>query len=231
MSYLRRHHVGLLALFVALGGTSYAASQLPRNSVGSTQLRAGAVHASDISSGAVTLAKLDRGARGQLAGQPGAAGPQGPAGPDGPAGAQGPKGDTGTVDTANFFTKADSDARFLGIGAVRSVHTQVQSSNALVFDVGGVRANVTCGSSASALVFGNISGSPARIFDQTNGVVTSVGDGGSVALATANNGQNVHTVLQVAWGASLERMTTFVVSVSRPGGCPVEAWATAITNG
>jgi hypothetical protein len=32
MSYLRRHHVGLLALFIALGGTSYAATQLPRYS-------------------------------------------------------------------------------------------------------------------------------------------------------------------------------------------------------
>ena len=33
--YLRRHHVALLALFLALGGTSYAASQIPANSIGS----------------------------------------------------------------------------------------------------------------------------------------------------------------------------------------------------
>ena len=35
--------VALLALFVALGGTGYAVSSLPRNSVGPKQLRTGAV--------------------------------------------------------------------------------------------------------------------------------------------------------------------------------------------
>ena len=30
--YLRRHHLALLALFVALGGISYAATRLPANS-------------------------------------------------------------------------------------------------------------------------------------------------------------------------------------------------------
>ena len=42
-SYLKRHHVGLLALLIALGGTSYAAAKLPRNSVGSAQLKRNAV--------------------------------------------------------------------------------------------------------------------------------------------------------------------------------------------
>ena len=70
------------------------------------------------------------------AGAPGAAGPagpagakgeQGPAGPQGergtpgpqgdtgPQGPQGPKGDMGTVDTSQFYDKATSDARFLGV--------------------------------------------------------------------------------------------------------------------
>ena len=42
IAYLRRHHIGIIALFVALGGTSYAATQLPVNSVGTRQIRAGA---------------------------------------------------------------------------------------------------------------------------------------------------------------------------------------------
>ena len=42
-AHLRRHVVGYLALFVALGGTSYAAVQLPSGSVAARQLRAGAV--------------------------------------------------------------------------------------------------------------------------------------------------------------------------------------------
>jgi hypothetical protein len=46
--YLKRHHVGLLALFVALGGVSYAAVNLPKNSVGTKELKSGAVNAVDL---------------------------------------------------------------------------------------------------------------------------------------------------------------------------------------
>lgn len=85
-SYLRRHHVGLLALFLALGGTSYAAAALPRNSVGPQQLRPNAVRTSDIKAGAVTLAKIRPSARAALRGAAGPRGPQGLRGPQGPAG-------------------------------------------------------------------------------------------------------------------------------------------------
>ena len=37
-----------LALFIALGGTSYAAITLPRNSVGANQLRTGSVRSAEI---------------------------------------------------------------------------------------------------------------------------------------------------------------------------------------
>jgi hypothetical protein len=40
--------VATLALFIALGGTSYAVTQLPRNSVGSDQIRKGAVASSEV---------------------------------------------------------------------------------------------------------------------------------------------------------------------------------------
>jgi hypothetical protein len=66
LAYLRRHHVGVLALFVALGGTSYAATQLPRNSVGTTQIRNGSVTAAKIHNGAITPAKLSPGLRTRL---------------------------------------------------------------------------------------------------------------------------------------------------------------------
>jgi hypothetical protein len=58
LAYLRRHHMGLIALFIALGGTSYAATQLPPNSVGTTQIRARAVTGAKIHNGAITSAKL-----------------------------------------------------------------------------------------------------------------------------------------------------------------------------
>ena len=49
ISHFRSNAIAYLALFVALGGTSYAAISIPRNSVGTRQLR----------NGAVTVKKLD----------------------------------------------------------------------------------------------------------------------------------------------------------------------------
>jgi hypothetical protein len=51
--------VALIALFVALGGTSYAAIKLPKNSVGTKQLKKGAVTAVKLKRHAVTAAKID----------------------------------------------------------------------------------------------------------------------------------------------------------------------------
>jgi hypothetical protein len=43
LGHVRRQPVAYVALFVALGGTTYAATQLPANSVGTKQLKNGAV--------------------------------------------------------------------------------------------------------------------------------------------------------------------------------------------
>src|SRR5262249_40695257 len=51
--------VASLALFISLGGTSYAAFKLPKNSVGTKQLKNGAVSSAKIKSGAVTAGKLN----------------------------------------------------------------------------------------------------------------------------------------------------------------------------
>ncbi len=53
--------VSIIALVVALGGTSYAAFSVPRNSVGSRQLRKNAVTTKKIANGAVTDAKIAKG--------------------------------------------------------------------------------------------------------------------------------------------------------------------------
>jgi hypothetical protein len=85
LDHLRRNVVAYIALFAALGGTSYAAIRLPRGSVGRAQIR----------NNAVTTAKVrDRSllARDFKVGQL----PPGPEGPPGPPGGAGPKGDPGT---------------------------------------------------------------------------------------------------------------------------------------
>jgi hypothetical protein len=86
-----------IALFIAVGGTSYAAVQLPRNSVGSAQLRAGVVDSSKVKDRSLRTADLSVAARNFLKGQ---RGPAGPAGPQGPAGAGGAGGSAGP--TLNF---------------------------------------------------------------------------------------------------------------------------------
>lgn len=71
--------VSTICLFVVLGGSAYAASQLPRNSVGTKQLKNGSVSLAKISSSAK---KALKGAAG-VAGAPGLTGATGAAGKNG----------------------------------------------------------------------------------------------------------------------------------------------------
>ncbi len=81
-----------LALFIALGGTSYAAITLPRNSVGANQIRTGAVRSSEVRDRALGARDLSLAARRFLRSQQGAQGPRGPEGPQGERGPQGIQG-------------------------------------------------------------------------------------------------------------------------------------------
>jgi hypothetical protein len=63
MSLLKRPSpalvISILALFVALGGTSYAITQLPKNSVGTTQLKKNAVTGAKVKDGSLSGADVD----------------------------------------------------------------------------------------------------------------------------------------------------------------------------
>jgi hypothetical protein len=112
--------VSLMALFVALSGSAYALT-LPKGSVGAKQLKANAVTRSKLKRGTVISSKIKDSsllARDFKAGQL-------------PAGPRGPKGDTGTVDTSNFFTKRQANARY------------VAQSDARPFAWGQVRADAS----------------------------------------------------------------------------------------
>jgi hypothetical protein len=85
--------IACIALAVALGGVSYAATVLPRNSVGPLQLRANSVNTFKVQNR--SLRGIDF-ALGQIPrGPTGPAGPAGPAGAAGAAGAAGPAGPAG----------------------------------------------------------------------------------------------------------------------------------------
>lgn len=83
--------VAFTALFIALGASAYAASQLPGNSVGARQLKRNAVTSVKVKDGSLKAADFQAG---QL--PAGSTGPQGPAGAAGPAGSNGTNGTNGT---------------------------------------------------------------------------------------------------------------------------------------
>lgn len=100
----------LLALFVALGGSAYAAGVLPAGSVGTAQLKKDAVTSAKVKDGTLKAADF---ASGQLK--------AGPRGDDGPRGAAGPAGPAGTIDASLYYSKLQSDARYLRTSAVITV--------------------------------------------------------------------------------------------------------------
>jgi hypothetical protein len=133
-AYARRHHLALLALFVALGGTSVAAGNalLPRNSVGNAQLKNGAVTKTKIAKKTRLALRGNRGLRGLRgpAGAGGLIGPQGLQGIQGPPGLQGLQG-PGAI---SFSTTVPQDA---------NPHT--------LKTIAGVEVNVTCSAGATQL--------------------------------------------------------------------------------
>lgn len=84
-----------LALFLTFGGVSYAAVELPRDSVGTPQLRDGAVDSAKIKDGALQYEDFGFG---QI--PAGLKGPQGDRGVRGTRGARGAKGDRGAPGAA-----------------------------------------------------------------------------------------------------------------------------------
>jgi hypothetical protein len=102
VKHVRSHFIAYMALFFALGGTSFAAvNALPKNSVGSPQIKNGSIQKVDISRRTVSTLRGLRGLRGPAGtqGPAGTVGPAGTQGPAGPAGAQGDQGPAGPFPT------------------------------------------------------------------------------------------------------------------------------------
>jgi len=95
-AYLRRHHLGLLALFVALGGTSFAAA----GAIKGSQIAPHSIPKNRLTGRAIASLKGSRGVQGVVGargpeGRKGARGPTGPTGAAGATGATGPAGAAG----------------------------------------------------------------------------------------------------------------------------------------
>jgi Collagen triple helix repeat (20 copies) len=152
--------IATLSLFLVLGGGAYAATQLPRNSVGTGQLRAEAV----------TAGKIAKKTRKQLQGSRGPTGPQGPQGKTGPKGATGAKGTAGakgatgapgadgtgpvTENTIRPLTPIAFTSAVQVVAITLSGSAYATSANVVVGSVGGavVSCTLTGGGEATATV-------------------------------------------------------------------------------
>lgn len=94
--------IACAALAVALAGTGYAVTALPKNSVGTKQIKKSAVTSAKVKDGTLVAADFKAGV---LAG---AHGPKGDSGPAGPTGAQGVAGATGAQGVAGPTASASA---------------------------------------------------------------------------------------------------------------------------
>lgn len=121
--------IALIALFVALSGSAYAVSQLPKNSVGTKQLKNSSVTTKKIKKGAVTSESVKDGSlsaddfsadllSGGASGADGLKGEKGDKGDKGDPGPQGPSGSSKV-----YVTRSDTGAVLSGVSVDYSVLT------------------------------------------------------------------------------------------------------------
>jgi len=197
-----------IAVFVALGGTSYAAVTLGRgqvksvnlanSSVTSAKVKNNSLTGGDLKNGSLTAADLSKSARTALAGPAGAPGAAGAVGAAGPVG---PKGDTGPAGAAG------KDGAALLRMTHRAEVTSVQSAQ-VVATIGGSASY--SGAYSSALKIPQ--------FDTSKTYVAVIVN--ASALFTSNNGTSCDLQVSENAGSSFRTVATFTVqpTVSKSGG-------------
>lgn len=111
-----------VAVFIALGGSSYAALSLPKNSVGANQLKQNSVGAGEVKNRSLGLAEFKNSARAGFVGQQGATGPQGP------------KGDKGDPATTLWAEVAPNGSLLRGSGVASSSYLTGTAAYEVVFN-------------------------------------------------------------------------------------------------
>ncbi len=207
MDLLRRHLTyanvaATLALFLALGGAAYAATRLPRNSVGSAQLK----------KGAVTASKIAKGTRKQLRGERGPAGAQGQVGK---TGARGAKGATGAAGAAGGNGPA-----YEVFGSGKAIATSGGAVLATNLAAGAyvVTADLTVESSAATTVTCTLNGGGEAVGFVEAGKPTSLSLSVTRNLGAAGNATLSCAAPAGAAAKYADLIATQVKSVSRVAG-------------
>jgi hypothetical protein len=118
--------ISILALFVALGGTSYAVTQLPKNSVGTAQLKKNAVTGAKVKDGSLSGTDIDVATLGTVP----AATSANRAGTAQTADRAGTAGSADSARTAGTATRADTAGRADSAGTADSASTAGSATTA-----------------------------------------------------------------------------------------------------
>lgn len=195
--------ISLLALFIALGGVSYAAIQIPANSVGTKQLKNSSVTSSKVKDRSLRSTDF---APGQIpAGPAGATGPQGIQGVPGSPGATGLSGATGNTGATGATGDPGSDGSTGATGPTGPTGST------------GVSAfSILTGSSG-----GNIS-SGTVFMGSGSGTSASEGNAQTLTPAIAMQASNLAVEMSAAPGIGASRTLTFRVNgITTPLSCTV----------
>lgn len=178
--------VSCAALAVALGGTGYAITALPKNSVGTKQLKNSAVTGAKIKAGSVEASDLAAGVFAKATG---------PAGATGATGATGPSGITGTavVNTMAPVTVAAAWTTLMSLGPSAHVADRRSTGPITVNTASKLVINATVVLSNSGAATGSFGNAPGDVL-----CALSL-DGTQLGLGTGTDAITVATQLPVGF--------------------------------
>jgi hypothetical protein len=193
VQHVRGNVVAYLALLVALGGTSYAALRLPRNSVGPLQIRPGAVG----------LSKVARSARISLRGTQG---PKGDKGDKGETGATGPgAAKMSLTGSGRLYTNPAFTVDIHCGGAYGAVHVARTTGHAI-----GIDGTYSYGPFAAPADDGSAAGTTRMISGALDG--TPDNNARPIAFAPSDNNAYGHATVIIG-----EEIYVIDVSLSQVG--------------
>jgi hypothetical protein len=166
-----------VAVFMVLGGSAYAATALPKNSVGSKQIKSSAVTSSKVKDGSLLSKDFKAG---QL--KAGATGPQGAKGAQGSTGAAGPQGPQGAKGEQGSIGPAGPGARW---ALVNKAHTAILAQS------GGITITTVAGGGVYLDMGADVNG---KVIQVTNAYTNDdTGYKGSVMAMICGGGQYAGT--------------------------------------
>jgi hypothetical protein len=220
LAHLRTNVIGYVALFAALGGTSYAAvrlkpgsvtsAALSKNAVTHSKLAANSVTSKNVAPHSLTSSDFQSGAlTSAAAGGKGAAGPTGPAGAAGAAGPQGLPGGATVGSRARLSGGAVSAAKGANTSVPLSGNTWTQLPSELDLIAGSMTVQIPASCTGS---FGN-----ALVVSVDGAATTFASAPTAPASGTLTIPFNVGTLAEPAQSASHTVTTSFGNSCTKAG--------------